>query len=152
MVEDYFAQAIGFNTLKEMKANLIDKGDYFEFIKPVCGITMIQKKSPRKVMRWNAAMEYAKSLNLGGFNDWCLPLKEEFPMLGILMFFFAVGERQIKHIGLHLLKLMITTSPYQLTWISQRVTITSVKNEKGMYYVFALLQRKNNFMRRKKSD
>lgn len=31
-----------------------------------------------KVLTWEAALEYAKNLRLGGFNDWRLPTKEEF--------------------------------------------------------------------------
>lgn len=31
-----------------------------------------------KVLTWEAALEYAKNLRLGGFDDWRLPTKEEF--------------------------------------------------------------------------
>ena len=62
------------------KLNFIDRGDYIELERPlvdVCGnyIKAITKQQP--IMYLSNAMEYAKTLRLGGFNDWRVPTKDE---------------------------------------------------------------------------
>lgn len=72
--------SIGFESINELKANFIDKGDYIECRKPIKGITMIQKGySPN--MNWDDAEKYAQELKLGGFNDWQIPLIQELDIL-----------------------------------------------------------------------
>ena len=70
--------------LKEMQSNLdpysklnfIDKGDYIELRRPIGNIRMIQKGFAED-KTWYEAMDYAKELRLGDFDDWRVPTKEE---------------------------------------------------------------------------
>ena len=61
----------------ELASNFIDRGDYIELVRPISTIRMIQKGMARNAMNWQEAMDYAKNLKLGGFNDWRLPTIEE---------------------------------------------------------------------------
>ena len=61
----------------ELASNFIDRGDYIELVRPIGTIRMIQKGMARNAMNWQEAMDYAKNLKLGGFNDWRLPTIEE---------------------------------------------------------------------------
>ena len=58
------------------KLNFIDKGDYIELKKPIGNIRMIQKGFAED-RTWRKAMDYAKELRLGDFDDWRVPTKEE---------------------------------------------------------------------------
>ena len=70
--------------LKEMQSNLDpysklnfkDKGDYIELRRPIGNIRMIQKGFAED-KTWYEAMDYAKELRLGDFDDWRVPTKEE---------------------------------------------------------------------------
>ncbi len=93
----------GFDSLEEFKANFVDKDDYIELKKAIGGITMFQKYAQEKT-DWYHAMEYAENLNLGGFNNWRLPLKKELKTLFKLM------------------KLLRVTEPYGYLWASDTVT------------------------------
>ena len=68
------------------KSNFIDRGDYIELVTPLvvvdenCKksyIKAIQKSFSKKEISWHKAMDYAKELRLGGFDDWRVPTKEE---------------------------------------------------------------------------
>ena len=74
-----FLKDIGWTSAQELSDNFIDCGNYIKFRKPIGTIRMIQKNigNIENRMEWNKAMEYAKSLNLGGYSDWRLPTKDE---------------------------------------------------------------------------
>lgn len=70
----------GFNTIKQLIENCIDHGEYIEFIRPIDGITMIQKCNNQS-MDIKAAIDYVCKLNVGGFTDWQLPSIENLKTL-----------------------------------------------------------------------
>ena len=55
----------------------IDRGDYIELTLPIGNIRMIEKVCHPNRMNWDDAMQYAKNLRKGGYNDWRVPTKEE---------------------------------------------------------------------------
>ena len=55
----------------------IDRGDYIELTVPIGNIRMIEKVCSPNKMNWNDAMQYAKNLRKGGFDDWRVPTTEE---------------------------------------------------------------------------
>ena len=57
--------------------NYIDKGDYIELVHPVGNIRMIEKICSPNDMTWEQAIQYAKKLRKGSFDDWRVPTKEE---------------------------------------------------------------------------
>ena len=59
-----------------MKSDVIDHGDYLEFSKPVDGILMVHKRCISG-LDWEHAHEYAKNLEVGGYDDWQIPLIDE---------------------------------------------------------------------------
>ena len=61
----------------DASSNFIDRGDYIELVKPIGAIRMIQKGSAEIPMNWYDAVDYARNLKLGGFDDWRLPTIEE---------------------------------------------------------------------------
>ncbi len=62
---------------RKFKKLAVDHGSYIEFNVPFGNILMIQKGFSDKPLNWWEANEYAKNLNLGGYNDWTIPTKEE---------------------------------------------------------------------------
>ncbi|MDQ7046626.1 MAG: DUF1566 domain-containing protein [Sulfurovum sp.] len=67
--------------LKNSKRELVTHPD----VMMINGL-MWQKETVEEKMNWNDAMEYAKNLRLGGYDDWRLPTIEEFEKLVILSF------------------------------------------------------------------
>lgn len=63
--------------LKDLEVSFVDKGDYIVLRQAVLGIKMIEKVSSPYEMTWDQAMQYARNLRKGGFNDWRVPTKEE---------------------------------------------------------------------------
>ena len=61
----------------DSSSNFIDRGDYIEVVPPIGTIRMIQKGTAETPMNWYDAMDYAKNLKLGGFDDWHIPTIEE---------------------------------------------------------------------------
>lgn len=59
------------------KENFIIRGDYIELKEPVGNIKMIERWRLFYPMPWKEAIEYAKNLRIGGFNDWRVPTREE---------------------------------------------------------------------------
>ncbi len=59
--------------LKNSKRELVANPD----VMMINGL-MWQKETIEEEMDWDVAMEYAKNLRLGGYDDWRLPTKEEF--------------------------------------------------------------------------
>jgi len=59
--------------LKNSKRELVTHSD----VMMLNGL-MWQKETVKKEMNWNDAMEYAKNLRLGGYDNWRLPTIEEF--------------------------------------------------------------------------
>ena len=62
--------------ISNLNDNIIDHGEYIEFIKPINGIKMVQKEFS-ECMDWESALGYAKTLNIGGYNDWSIPYFDE---------------------------------------------------------------------------
>lgn len=62
--------------ISNLNDNIIDHGEYIEFIKPINGIKMVQKEFS-ECLDWNSALGYAKTLNIGGYNDWSIPYFDE---------------------------------------------------------------------------
>ncbi|MBO7126680.1 DUF1566 domain-containing protein [bacterium] len=63
---------------RELEAKgFIDRGDYIELKVPIGNIRMIEKVCSSYNMNWNDAMQYAKNLRKGGFDDWRVPTKDE---------------------------------------------------------------------------
>lgn len=63
-------------SISNLNDNIIDHGEYIEFIKPINGIKMVQKEFS-ECLDWNSALGYAKTLNIGGYNDWSIPYFDE---------------------------------------------------------------------------
>ena len=66
-----------FITKQKFKAMITDYGDYFEFDVPSFGGMLAVQKGFASSLNWYEANEYAKNLNLGGYNDWAIPTKQE---------------------------------------------------------------------------
>ena len=80
-IQEKVAKYHGFDTLNALTSNFVDKGDYIQLKKPVCGITMIHKRGPNYNLKWLDAIRYAKNSRLAGYNDWVVPCKEELEVI-----------------------------------------------------------------------
>ncbi len=70
----------------------IDMGDYLELTFPIGNLHMIEKNCSPTHMGWEQAMQYAKNLRKGGFNDWRVPTKEELELMYRMKFGFEIKE------------------------------------------------------------
>lgn len=75
----------------QLENNFVDRGDYIEFIEPINGIVMVQKDCSIS-LDWEGAKEYAKTMNLGGFNDWAIPRIHELQTLYDIKEFCGIKE------------------------------------------------------------
>lgn len=74
------------------KDNFIDKGDYIELVNPIGNIRMIEKSCSPDYMNWNDAMQYAKNLRKGGFNDWRIPTIDELKIIYKIKDLFSINR------------------------------------------------------------
>ncbi|MBP5590834.1 DUF1566 domain-containing protein [bacterium] len=81
-----------FITKQKFKALITDYGDYFEFDVPSFGGMLAVQKGFAPSLNWYEAKEYAKNLNLGGYNDWTIPTKEELIALFQLQKIYKLEE------------------------------------------------------------
>ena len=65
-----------FVTKQKFRALITDYGDYFEFDVLSFGGMLAVQKGFAKSLNFYEAREYAKNLNLGGYNDWTIPSKD----------------------------------------------------------------------------
>ena len=63
------------------RENFIDRDDYIELIHHIGNIHMIEKCCSNEHFTWNEAIEYAKNLKIGEFEDWRIPTKEELEVI-----------------------------------------------------------------------
>jgi len=80
-MNEKLALECGFDILEEFRTNFIDRGDYIELKKPICGISMIQKYPSENEMEWEESQKYAEQLRIGGFCGWRVPSIEELEIL-----------------------------------------------------------------------